>query len=174
MHSSSRWACLLALCGILSGAVTPQKTTHSKKKADPANNFAVRKWIHTMTLRDKIAQLIIMPIYGEPAHRRSANARRYEHLVREVHVGGLIVTGHSMNGGIKNAEPYAMAALLNRLQKMSKLPLLVGADFERGASMRVNSTTPWPYSMAFGAAQDVSAVYAEAAETAREGRALGV
>jgi len=127
-----------------------------------------------MTLRDKAAQLIIMPIYGEPAHRRSAMSKKYDHFVRDLHVGGLIVTGHSMASGIKNAEPYAMAALLNRMQKISKLPLLVGADFERGASMRVNSTTAWPYNMAFAAAQDVDGVFAEAAETAREARALGV
>ena len=127
-----------------------------------------------MTLREKAAQLIIMPVYGEPTHRRSANSRRYDHYVRDLHVGGLIVTGHSMNNGIRNAEPYAMAALLNRMQKLSKLPLLVGADFERGASMRVNSTTAWPYNMAFAAAQDLDGVFAEAAETAREARAMGV
>ncbi|HZU24933.1 MAG TPA: glycoside hydrolase family 3 N-terminal domain-containing protein, partial [Bryobacteraceae bacterium] len=61
-----------------------------------------------------------------------------------------------------------------RLQKSSRIPLLVGADFERGASMRVNSTVPWPANMAFGAARDAAAVREEGAETAREARALGV
>src|SRR5580704_10393021 len=132
------------------------------KKTGPTN-FTVRTWLRTMTLRDKAAQLIIMPIYGEPAHRRSATSKKYDHFVRDLHIGGLIVTGHSMNSGIRNAEPYAMAALLNRMQKLSKLPLLVSADFERGASMRVNSTTPWPANMAFAAAQDLDGVFAEAA-----------
>jgi beta-N-acetylhexosaminidase len=127
-----------------------------------------------MSLRDKVAQLIIMPIYGEPANTRSAEFRRYQHYVRDLRVGGVIVTGHSLHGGIRNAEPYAMAALLNRLQKMSRTPLFVGADFERGASMRVNSTTPWPYSMAFGAANDLTAVAQEGADTARDARAMGV
>ncbi len=108
-----------------------------------------------MTLRDKVAQLIIMPIYGEPTNTRSAEYRKYQHLMRDLHVGGLIVTGHSLNGGIRNAEPYAMAALLNRMQKLARMPLLVAADFERGASMRVNSTTAWPYNMAFAAAKDL-------------------
>jgi beta-N-acetylhexosaminidase len=166
-----RAARALTLCSFLAAAATAPKS--AVKKASPAN-FTVRTWLRTMTLRDKAAQLLIMPIYGEPAHRRSAEAKKYEHLVRDLHVGGLIVTGHSMNGGIRNAEPYAMAALINRMQKMSKLPLLVGADFERGASMRVNSTTAWPYNMAFAAAQDLDGVSAEAAETAREARAMGV
>jgi len=50
----------------------------------------------------------------------------------------------------------------------------VSADFERGASMRVNSTTPWPYSMAFAAAKDLDGVTEEGAETARDARAMGV
>ena len=71
-----------------------------------------------MSLRDKAAQLIIMPIYGEPEHRRSATFRKYEHFIRDLHVGGLIVTGHSLASGIRNVGPYAMAALPNRMQKM--------------------------------------------------------
>jgi beta-N-acetylhexosaminidase len=167
---------LRASCAILLGALLAIAATNPKApvKKTSATNFTVRTWLRTMTLRDKVAQLVIMPIYGEPSHRRSAISKKYDHFVRDLHVGGLIVTGHSMASGIKNAEPYAMAALLNRMQKISKLPLLVGADFERGASMRVNSTTAWPYNMAFAAAQDLDGVFAEAAETAREARALGV
>jgi len=170
MVSFLRASCALIFCTLLVAATNPKAPV----KKTSATNFTVRTWLRTMTLRDKVAQLVIMPIYGEPSHRRSAMSKKYDHFVRDLHVGGLIVTGHSMASGIKNAEPYAMAALLNRMQKISKLPLLVGADFERGASMRVNSTTAWPYNMAFAAAQDVDGVFAEAAETAREARALGV
>src|SRR5208282_4558913 len=108
-------------------------------KAADKTNPSVRQWVRSMSLHDKVAQLIIVPIYGELANTRSAEFRKYQHLIRDLHVGGVIVTGHSLNGGIRNAEPYAMAALLNRLQKMAKTPLFVAADFERGASMRVNS-----------------------------------
>ncbi len=112
------------------------------------------------------------------ANTRSAEFRKYQHLIRDLHVGGVIVTGHSLNGGMRNAEPYAMAALLNRLQKLARTPLFVAADFERGASMRVNSTTAWPYSMAFGAAQDLAAVTEEGSghrsRRARHGRQLVV
>ncbi len=170
MVSFLRAGFVLILCSLALAAATPKAPV----KKTSVTNFTVRTWLRTMTLRDKVAQLVIMPIYGEPSHRRSAMSKKYDHFVRDLHVGGLIVTGHSTASGIKNAEPYAMAALLNRMQKISKLPLLVGADFERGASMRVNSTTAWPYNMAFAAAQDVDGVFAEAAETAREARALGV
>ncbi len=158
----------LALCiPIASAATRPKASTKTSDKSVPAS---VRQWTRSMTLRDKVAQLIIMPIYGEPANTRSAEFRKYQHFIRDLRVGGVIVTGHSLNGGVRNAEPYAMAALLNRLQKMAKTPLFVSADFERGASMRVNSTTAWPYSMAFGAAQDLTALVKKA-QTPRATRA---
>jgi len=165
-------ACIaLGLCIPLASAATRPKNSKTVDKTNPAS---VRQWVRSMSLRDKVAQLIIMPIYGEPANTRSTEFRKYQHFIRDLHVGGVIVTGHSLNGGVRNAEPYAMAALINRLQKMARTPLFVTADFERGASMRVNSTTAWPYSMAFAAAKDLTAVSQEGADTARDARAMGV
>ena len=161
----------IGLCAMLAGAATRPKV---RKKAADAGNPTVRKWMRGMSLHDKVAQLVMMPIYGEVTNTRSAAFRKYQHYVRDLHVGGVIVTGHIFNGTIRNAEPFAMAALLNRMQKTSRVPLLVAADFERGASMRVVSTTPWPYNMAFTAAKDLDGVRYEGAETAREARALGV
>jgi beta-N-acetylhexosaminidase len=166
----------IILGSTLFAAAPSTSATRSKdaRKTPESANPAVRKWMRSMSLRDKIAQLVVIPIYGEPMNLRSASFRKYEHLVRDLRVGGVIVTGHVQNGIVRNAEPYAMAAMLNRLQKMARLPLLVAADFERGASMRVASTTAWPYSMAFAAAKDLPDVTYEGAETAREARAMGV
>jgi beta-N-acetylhexosaminidase len=166
-------ALLLCISFSLSVSSAVTKAKPSKKVTDKTNP-SVKQWTKSMSLRDKVAQLIIVPIYGESSNTRSAEFRKYQHLIRDLHVGGVIVTGHSLNGGIRNAEPYAMAALLNRLQKMARTPLFVAADFERGASMRVNSTTAWPYSMAFGAAGDLAGVTEEGADTARDARAMGV
>ena len=161
----------LGLCFSISGAATrpkPVRTTPDRL------NPTVRKWMRSMSLRDKVAQLIVMPIYGEAPNTRSAVFRRYVHFVRDLHVGGVIVTGYGLHGNFRYADPYALGATLNRLQRMSRLPLLVGADFERGASMRVASTTAWPYDMAFAAAKDLSAATYEGAEAARDARAIGV
>ena len=172
----------LGLCIPMANAATrpaphPPVASHPKapkRAADNTPSASVRQLTRSMSLRDKVAQLIIMPIYGEHANTRSPEFRKYQHYIRDLHVGGVIVTGHSLNGGVRNAEPYAMAALLNRLQRMARTPLFVAADFERGASMRVNSTTAWPYSMAFAAAHDLTAVGEEGADTARDARAMGV
>jgi beta-N-acetylhexosaminidase len=162
-----RAAMAVLACGAVLAAATVKPT---RKEAAPG----LTRWVRSMTLRDKIAQLVIMPVYGEAINVRSKHFRKYEYYVRDLHVGGLIITGHVQYGRITNAEPYALAALANRMQKMSKIPLFMGGDFERGASMRVNSTAQWPYAMAFAAARNPEAARQEGASTAREARAMGV
>jgi beta-N-acetylhexosaminidase len=51
---------------------------------------------------------------------------------------------------------------------------MVGADFERGASMRVANTTKFPHLMAYGAAHDLALTRYLGLATAREARALGI
>jgi beta-N-acetylhexosaminidase len=72
------------------------------------------------------------------------------------------------------SQPYVAADLLNRLQRFSKLPLIVAADFERGVSMRLNGTTVFPHAMAFGATGKVEDAELFGQITALEARAIGV
>src|SRR5215467_3648001 len=64
--------------------------------------------------------------------------------------------------------------LLNHLQAESKLPLIFAADFERGLSMRLNGTTVFPHSMAFGAAGKLAYAESFGRITAEEARAIGI
>ncbi len=159
-------------------AAAPAKTTGRKTRSGsnipPGRNAAVQRWMRGLSLHDKVAQLVVMPCYGEAINVRSKTFREYRRLVRDVHIGGLIVLGHSVHGSIENAEPYAMAVFLNRMQRLAKVPLLTGADLEHGAAMRVQGATPWPQNMAFAAANDIAAARYEGAATAREARALGL
>ena len=127
-----------------------------------------------MTLSDEVAQLIFVPFHGAPPNSRSREYRTFARLIRETKVGGLILINASNGRLIRKAEPYAMAAFLNRMQRMAGVPLLVGGDFERGASMRVDGTTVFPHAMAFGATGDPAFSRFEGEITAREARALGV
>lgn len=133
-----------------------------------------KRWLHGMKLRDIAAQLVILKTFGEPPPSRSKEFQEYVHAVRDLRVGGLIVVNRVANGNVRSAEPYKMATFLNRMQKLAKVPLIVGADFERGASMRVNDTVKYPHLMAYGAANDPNLTFALGAATAREARALGV
>lgn len=127
-----------------------------------------------MTLQDRIAQLIIGVTDGDVYSTDSEDYKKYRHWVKDLHIGGFIVNNVVEFGSARNANPYAMAVFLNQMQKMSRLPLLIGSDFERAASMRVTGGTQFPHSMAFGATGDVSASKYEGLITAREARALGV
>jgi len=139
-------------------------------KASPT----VRRWLRTMTLHDEVAQLVFIAFHGESPNTRSREYRKFVRLIQETKVGGLILNNVSNGRVVQKAEPFAVAAFLNRLQRMTAVPLLVGGDFERGASMRVDGTTVFPHAMAFGAAGDPAFSRYEGEITAREARALGV
>src|SRR4029077_274814 len=105
---------------------------------------------------------------------RTREYRKFVHLIRDVHVGGLILVNVAQGRLVQRPEPHELASFLNRLQRMSPLPLLVSGDFERGASMRVNGTTVFPHAMAFAAAGDPALTRYEGEVTAKESRAIGV
>lgn len=147
----------------------------AKPPAPGKTSATVRRWMKSMTLRDEVAQLVFIEFHGGSPNTRSRDYQKFIRLIRDTKVGGLILTNAAGNGrGSQKAEPYALAAFLNRMQRLARLPLLVGADFERGASMRVSGTTPFPPAMAFGAAGDPSLTRFEGEVTARQARALGV
>lgn len=131
-------------------------------------------WLRSLTLREKAAQLVMVPFYGSLPNVKSKQYRELHALVTEVRVGGFILLNRVQRGNALRADPHAVATFLNRMQKLSKLPLIAGGDFERGASMRVESTAGFPHAMAFGAAGDPELTRALGAATAREARAMGI
>jgi beta-N-acetylhexosaminidase len=117
----------------------------------------------------------------------SADTQEFEalaSLVRDVHIGGFCAFGgvetvpqvmlNPTYGQTILGQPLELAAILNRLQGLSKVPLLVAADFEHGVGMRIHGGTRFPRAMAFGAAGDLDLVRQAARLTGREARALGV
>ncbi len=132
------------------------------------------RWMKSMTLRDEVAQLVVIPFSGRMINPRSREFRNYVRLVGKAGVGGLILVNVHNGRLMPHAEPLAVASFINKIQSVAKVPLLVSGDFERGASMRVDATTAFPHAMAFTAGRDPSAARYEGEVTAREARALGV
>ena len=130
--------------------------------------------MRSMSLRDRVAQLVIVTANGDVFSTKSPDYEKYRHWVADLHVGGIIINNASQYGLIRNAEPHALAVFLNQMQKLATTPLLIGSDFERAASMRVIGGTRFPHSMAFGAANDLAATKYEGLTAAREARALGI
>ncbi len=130
--------------------------------------------MRSMTSREKIAQLIVIGFSGHPMNTRTREYRKFVHLVSGEHVGGMILVNVSNGRTVAKADPLEAAAFINHMQRLSRVPLLVSADFERGASMRVDATTVFPHAMAFTASRDPAEARLEGAVTAKEARALGV
>ncbi|HEX3685158.1 MAG TPA: glycoside hydrolase family 3 N-terminal domain-containing protein [Bryobacteraceae bacterium] len=130
--------------------------------------------LRSLSLHDRIAQLIVVRGYGDYPPTDNAEYRKFVHWIRDDRVGGFIVAGRIRGGNVISAQPFEMAAFINHMQRLARTPLLVASDFERGASMRVADTARFPYLMAFGAAHDLAATKELGAATAREARALGV
>ena len=151
----------------LAAAAVPAKPP--AKKTSPISPL-----VRALSLHDRIAQMIVVRGYGDYPPSDNADYKRFLRWIREDRVGGFIVAGHIRNGNVIPAQPFEMAAFINHLQHVARTPLLVGSDFERGASMRVADTAKFPYQMAFGAARDLDATKQLGAAAAREARALGV
>ena len=152
----------------------PAKPAARPAQVHSAEEAAARTLLNSMTFRDRVAQLIIGTADGDVYSTESEDYKKFHHWVKDLHIGGLIVINEVEFGSARNANPHAMAVFLNQMQRLSRLPLLIGSDFERAASMRVTGGTQFPHSMAFGATGDVSASKYEGLITAREARALGV
>ncbi len=164
-------ALLAATSAVAATSTTPTKTkAHSNAPARPAATGIPA----SLTLSDRIAQLIVIRAYGDYLGSRSAEYRAMTRAIRDLHVGGFIIANRIKNGNVVNAQPYEMASFINHMQKQAKTPLLVAGDFERGASMRVAETPKFPTMMAYGAAHDLAEVRRLGSATAAEARALGV
>lgn len=133
-----------------------------------------KRWIESVDLRGKVAQLVMVPFYGEAPNTKSEEYKKYVRWVHDLRVGGLVLVNRVQYGVVQHSEPYAMAAFLNRMQKLARIPLLVAGDFERGVSMRVQSESKFPHAMALAATGDASLSRYEGAVTAQQARALGV
>jgi beta-N-acetylhexosaminidase len=112
------------------------------------------------------------------AEFQNAQAPAYLELkdqINKYHLGSVILTVRQDGAFLQRNQPYEAAVVNNQLQRDSKYPLLVAADFERGPSMRLLATAAFPHAMAFSATPDpVGNEERFAAIVARESRAMGV
>ncbi len=144
----------------------------------PADTLSwARRTLERLTLRQKVAQMIMPSVLGDFAPVGSYGYERITRLVEQDQVGGILMSDGS---------PMEVAAKLNALQRLSKLPLLVASDLETGAGFRfhgavqmpgeipLGGATEFPYLMAVGATGDARLAYEMGAVTAEEGRAVGV
>ena len=147
-----------------------------------------RRWVSStlekMTLDDKIGQMVVSSFESTFVGSDTDEYDRLARLVSADHLGGMHLFGGSepipqvlLNptyGSVILGQPLAAASLLNRLQAISRVPLLNTADFEAGVGFRISGATAFPRAMAFGAAGDEKLAFEAGRVTGVEARAIGV
>ena len=139
---------------------------------------AARQWVDStlrrMSSDEKIGQLLFTTYHGTFTATDSAAYQQMLHDVNDLHAGGFILVTHITPLGIEKSQTYPTAVLNNQLQTKSKIPLLIGADFERGSAMRLDEGTSFPTQMAVAAAGNPQDAYTMGKITAMEARQAGV
>jgi beta-N-acetylhexosaminidase len=146
---------LLAACG-------GGRATMGPRSPQPA---AVDAVLAKLTPRQKVAQLVVPWLNGSYSALDDSAFQIAARWVDTLEVGGIIISVGS---------PYDIATKLNALQRRSKLPLLISADLEWGAGMRVVGATAFPMIMSAGATGDQRDAYTIGRVAALEGRAVGI
>ena len=139
---------------------------------------AGRKWadktLRKMSPEEKVGQLFAIWVRVQFLNDADPIYLQLRDNIRKYHIGSLVMSVPVDGPVLLKSQPYVAAELLNRLQKSSKLPLIVAADFERGLSMRLNGTTIFPHAMALAATGKTENAEAFGRITALEARAIGV
>src|SRR5215472_16117150 len=144
------------------------------RKLSPAASAWVESTLRNMSVDEKIGQLLFTTYHGSFTAADAPAYQQLLHDVRDLHVGGFIVITHGSPLGIVKSQAYPTAVLANQMQSKSKLPLLIGADFERGTAMRYDEGTSFPTAMAVAAGGNPKDAYTMGKITALEARATGV
>jgi len=188
-----RYAGLLLLPILLLSFMTAKALSHNRPKKSlqaaspqgaqrssfltaltPEQNNWVESSLRQMTLEEKVGQLLFTTYHGSFTATDSEAYAQMMHDINDLHVGGFITITHGSPLGIIKDQAYPTAVLANQLQSKSKLPLLIGADYERGTAMRQDEGTSFPTAMAIAAAGDPKDAYTMGKITALEARAVGV
>jgi beta-N-acetylhexosaminidase len=159
-------ALLAALALLLVSGCARLPSPASAPRLIAPNEAWVARTLKRMTVEEKVGQMIACRFTGDFRNADSDALAALDDLVVKSGIGGLIL--------FAPARVYETAELANGFQKRAKVPLLMAADFERGAAFRVTNATLFPPFMALGAAGSEDLAYEVGRVTALEGRALGI
>src|SRR5918998_1670259 len=154
---------LITIAALLVSTVSVSSRQVPRKRADAEARW-VEETLKGLTLRERLGQMLMTPVQVEQA--TGARLEELKRQLTELSLGGVVVRGGS---------PETVAALTNELQRAPRVPLLVGADYERGLRMQMKSAgTPFTNNMGVAAAGDPRAAFEQGRVTAQEARAVGV
>lgn len=128
--------------------------------------FSKGKWVdsvfNTLTEKERIAQLIMVPAWS---NRDSTHLLELEDLVVKQGIGGIAF----FQGG-----PVRQINMINRLQSLSRVPIIMGLDAEWGLGMRLDSAMRFPYQVALGAIRNDRLIFEMGTEIGKQLKNVGI
>jgi len=129
---------ILVVCFIIVGLSAFSQVKSPAFLADH-NKMWVDSVFNTLSLEEKIGQLLLpRGNYSGQPH----DVALLKKWITDYKIGGIVFFA---------SNPTAQAMITNELQSSSKVPLLIGQDFEWGLGMRLDSTDRFPYAATLGA-----------------------
>ena len=163
---------LLLLSGVSDFSLDKRQHQNPLSYTDPKG--WAQTTLHSMSTEEKVGQLFMIRL-KVGLLQENAECSRLSEEIRKYHIGALAMSAPKGRSSAQPDRRYETVELLNRLQKESKLPLLVAGDFEQGVlPARLFGTTVFPHAMAFGAAGKTKYAEEFGRITALESRAIGV
>jgi len=155
-----KWFVSFVLLSLIGQTYIFAQTPKPDKKAE--------KWVaetlRNLTLRERIGQMIIVPLNGEFTNTLSEKFAQMRRQIVENKVGGFTLF---------RGEANSIAALTNEAQRLARIPLFFSADYERGLRMQLRTGTPFTTNMGVAASGDAAAAYRQGKIICEEMRAIG-
>ena len=117
--------------------------------------------LESMTLEQKIGQMFIIPACELRGDDHFEDLRR---LIQQGWVGGILM---------KQGTAEGQRNLIERLQKLSSVPLLCVQDGEWGVAMRLTDVLSFPRNLTLGAVQDLALLYQLGQEIGKQCKLVG-
>jgi beta-glucosidase-like glycosyl hydrolase/CubicO group peptidase (beta-lactamase class C family) len=131
-----------------------------------ADRERMNQWVDSvfdaMSCDERIGQLFML--IADPRPERQ-NMQKLMQYIDSIKVGGILFS---------KGLPERQAEVTNRLQKASRIPLLIALDGEWGLSMRLSGTTRFPRNMMLGAIEDDRLIGLYGEEVGRQCREMGI
>lgn len=157
-------------CGVKKKVIAkPPETVIAKISESSVADFdseLQKKWVDSvyaaLTFDERLGQLFMVSAYS---NKDSIHVKGIDKLIQENKIGGIIF----FQGG-----PNRQAKLTNRFQSKSKVPLLIGLDAEWGLSMRLDSTSRYPWNMTLGAIRDKKWIEKVGIQMGEQSKRMGI
>ncbi|MCL2041522.1 MAG: serine hydrolase [Bacteroidales bacterium] len=156
---------IFALAGIFAVSAL-YAFSQSKEYVFKPDSVEAGRWadsvLQTLSVQEKFGQLMTVRVYS---NKDEAEYAAIDKMIDDCNIGGVLF----FQGDVRS-----QAALTDRWQLKSKIPLLVSIDGETGLGMRLSDAMRFPNAMTMGAVSDEKTIFNAGVEIGKQCRMLGL